>query len=102
MSTKTKTAKADVKPKPAANIQVGGVRIPIWQNESEKGRYFRAGKPELSYKAADETWKQSESYSDRDLLNLIKAAALAHSEVSKLNRAVRADEAAEETEDLAE
>ncbi len=57
------------------------MRIPIWENQGEDGPYFKAGKPELSYKGGDGAWHEAKSYGPRDLVNLIKAAALAHSEI---------------------
>ncbi len=86
MATKTKRSKAEAKAKPALHIQVGGVRIPIWKNEGKDGPYFKAGQPELSYVGSDDKWHTGKSYGDRDLINLIKAAALAHSEISQRNR----------------
>ena len=101
MSTKTKRTKTDAKTPPLANVQVGGVRIPIWKNEGKDGTYFKAGEPQLSYKS-DGTWKESTSYGARDLVNLIKAAALAHSELSKLNHALKSETPAAENAELEE
>jgi len=87
MTTKKKPAKTAPKAKPVQHIQVGGVRIPIWENQGEDGVYLKAGQPELSYKGSDGAWHQAKSYGPRDLINLIKAAALAHSEILQRNRA---------------
>ena len=86
MATKTKPAQAAPKAKPVQHIQVGGVRIPIWENLGEDGNYYKAGNPELSYKGSDGGWHQAKSYGPRDLVNLIKAAALAHSEILQRSR----------------
>lgn len=94
MSTKTKSVKTGLNPQPVASIQVGGVRIPIWKNEGRDGIYFKAGEPTLSYKSDDGTWKEAASFGGRDLVNLIEAAALAHSELVKLNRAAKAEKPA--------
>jgi hypothetical protein len=86
MATKTKPAKATPKAKPVLHVQIGGVRIPIWENTGEDGSYLKAGEPELSYKGRDGAWHRSKSYGTRELVNLIKAAALAHSEILQRSR----------------
>ncbi len=101
MSTTTKRKKPAEKAKPVLHVQVGGIRIPIWKNEGDEGKvFYKAGTPELSYKGTDDQWHTATSYSARDLVNLIKAAALAHSEISKRNFAERTvtDEDLDETE----
>ena len=97
MATKKKSATASAKAKPVQHIQVGGVRLPIWENQGEDGPYFKAGQPELSYKGADGAWHQAKSYGPRDLVKLIKAAALAHSEI--LQRGRKEPPVAEDTGD---
>jgi len=84
MSAETQTSSA-VQAKPVHHIQVGGVRIPIWRNEGEDSAYHKAGLPELSY-FKDGQWNTAKTYGLRDLLNLVKAACLAHSEILKRNR----------------
>jgi hypothetical protein len=86
MSSKTTNAQTKTKAKPALHIQVGGIRIPIWQNEGKDGPYFKAGQPEVSYKDGKGRWQTGNGYGHRDLVNLIKAASLAHSEISRRNR----------------
>lgn len=94
MSSVTKPKSDGQKPRPALQVQVGGVRIPIWRNASEGGpAQFRAGQPELSYKGTDDKWHQTKAYSPGDLINLIKAAALAHSELVQRDRAEQTKEA---------
>lgn len=75
------------KPRPALHVQVGTVRIAIWKNAAEGGgEFYKAGKPEVSYRDKDGRWQTGKSYGERDLVNLIKAAALAHSDISERNR----------------
>ena len=71
--------------KPIEKIRVGGVQIAIWKNTSEKGPFYRAT-VELSYKSGD-GWKTGSHFGMRDLVNLAKAALLAHSAIGKLSRA---------------
>lgn len=97
MSAKTKRKEvAENSNKPVLHVRVGGVRIPIWRNDGEDGPYFKAGEPELSYRGKDEQYRVSKSYGPRDLVNLIKAAALAHSEILRLNREAGQETAAED------
>jgi len=81
MPAKNNFQPAAAKDKPVSHVRVGGVRIPIWRNETEGKIYHRAGLPELSYKGPDGEWMDAKSYNARDLVNLMKAAGLAHSEI---------------------
>lgn len=100
--TKATTSKESEKAnKPALHIRVGNVKIPVWRNEGDDGVfYYKAGQPELSYRGSDGNFHTSKSYSGRDLINLIKASALAHSELLKRNYDERSAEE-DETEEAA-
>lgn len=91
MTKTTKRTNDAAKAKPALHVQVGGIRIPIWKNEGEDGVYYKAGQPELSYKDSEGRWQTGKSYGPRDLVNLIKAASLAHSEILQRNRAEKSN-----------
>ena len=97
MSATTQPKNAEAKARPALSVRAGTVRIPIWKNEGEDGPYYKAGQPELSYKGSDGRWYPGKSYGPRDLVNLIKAAALAHTELVQRYRSesTTAKEAAE-------
>lgn len=75
---------AESKTKPVTNVQVGGVQIPIWKNDGADRVYYKAGAPELRYRDAAGEWHTGKSYGPRDLVNLAKAALLAHSEIGRL------------------
>lgn len=76
---------SETKSKPVTNIQVGGIQIPIWKNEGTDGAFYKAGTPELRYRDAAGEWHTGRSFGSRDLLNLAKAALLAHSEIGRLS-----------------
>lgn len=97
-TTNKRTKKNASTAKPALHVQVGGIRIPIWSNQGEDGTYYKAGQPELSYRSRDGKWHAGKSYGSRDLINLMKAAAIAHSEVSRRNRAERPNDQDEATD----
>lgn len=82
-------SKTSEKPKerPAAEVREGSVKIAIWQHQNEKGAFFTAGQPQLSYRDDDGNWHESHSYSEFDMVDLIVAAAKAKSEIRKLRRA---------------
>jgi hypothetical protein len=69
--------------KPVDKIRVGSVQVSTWRNESKEGPFYTAS-IELSYKGNDGQWHASTSYGLRDLINLAKAALLAHSAINKL------------------
>lgn len=68
--------------RPVEKIRVGSVQISIWQNQGAEGPFYTAS-VELSYNQ-DGEWRTSTSYGLRDLINLAKAALLAHSAIGKL------------------
>lgn len=76
MSSKTEN-------RPVEKIRVGTVQLSIFRNEGEKGTYYKA-ELEHSYQK-DGSWRQTNSYSRRDLINLAKAALLADSAIGALS-----------------
>lgn len=52
---------------PAHKIRFGALQITIWRNSSEKGVWYSAV-PSRSYKQGDETWKETDSLGQDDLL----------------------------------
>ncbi len=61
---------------PVMKIRVGLVFASIWANTTEKGTFYNVTF-ETRYKDGDGNWQSGKSYSDRDLLALVKAADLA-------------------------
>ena len=53
--------------KPAHKIRFGVLQITIWRNTNEKGTWYSAV-PARSYKDGDETWKETDSLGQDDLL----------------------------------
>jgi hypothetical protein len=100
MPATTKTKPSSPPAKPVGDVRAGGVRIPIWRNDGEDGPRFRAGLPEFSYRTQDGEWREMSGLTTRDLVNLIKAASLAHSEILKGYRETTADPA-QATEEVA-
>ena len=63
--------------KPVHSFRYGNVECAIWANNSQAGYFFNTTFGRV-YKDGDQ-WGQSASFEDRDLPNLMKAAADAHS-----------------------
>ena len=80
-STKKNEA-AETKNPPAAKIRVGLITASIWENKNEKGTFHNVTF-ERRYKDAEGNWQTSHSYNAGDLLDLAKAADLAHTEIIK-------------------
>ena len=78
-STKKNEA-AETKNPPAAKIRVGLITASIWENKNEKGTFHNVTF-ERRYKDAEGKWQTSHSYNAGDLLDLAKAADLAHTEI---------------------
>jgi hypothetical protein len=82
-----KTEAAETKNPPVAKVRVGPITGSIWENKTEKGTFYNVTF-ERRYKDGD-TWKSSHSYNAGDLLELAKAADLAH---TKIIEATKGDE----------
>ena len=71
---------------PVFKDHVGNVHFAIWKQSADKdgktSNFYKATF-EVRYKKGD-TWKSTDNYSLRDLQNLWKANALAHSAILKL------------------
>ena len=63
--------------KPVHKIRYGNVSCAIWANNSQAGYFFDTTFRRV-FKTGDE-WGESHSFEDRDLPNLMKASADAHS-----------------------
>ncbi len=79
MAFATKNQPAETKKPPVHKIRVGSVHAAIWENTNEKGTFYSVTF-ERRYKQGEE-WKSSDSYGPGDLLELAKAADLAHTAI---------------------
>ena len=75
----TKNEAAETKNPPVAKVRVGLITGSIWENKTDKG-IFHNVTFERRYKDGDQ-WKSSHSYNTGDLLELAKAADLAHTQI---------------------
>lgn len=76
---------ASEKTPPVFKDRVGNVHFAIWKQTAEKDgetKNFYKATFEVRYKKGED-WKSTDSYSARDLQNLWKANALAHSAIMK-------------------
>ncbi len=75
--------------KPVAKDGASNVRFAIWKHASEKDgqtKNFYKATFENRYKSGDE-WKTTKSFGSFDLVNLMKAAGMAHTKIGELIRA---------------
>jgi hypothetical protein len=73
---------------PAHKIRVGNLSVTIWRNRnSEKGTVWYTVNPSRSYKAGDETWKDSDSLGFDDLLIMAELLRQAFSWISRQQQA---------------
>ena len=79
MAFAKKNQPAETKKPPVHKVRVGSVHASIWENTSEKGTFYSVTF-ERRYKDGDE-WKTSGGYNFSDLLDLAKAADLAHTAI---------------------
>lgn len=67
--------------RPVHRLRYGNVVAAIWANNSQAGYFFNTTFARI-YKDG-QTWGESSSFEDRDLPNLAKAAADAHTWIHK-------------------
>ena len=73
----------EAKNPPVAKIRVGGVTASIWENQGEKNTTYSVTF-QRRYRDAKGDWHSSASYNPGDLLEIAKAADLAHTKVLEL------------------
>jgi hypothetical protein len=78
MTTTEQTTEQQSPNSPRKRIRVGGVTATIWEQESEKGVFFNVT-IERRYRDANGNWMSSRSFGTGELLEVVKAADLAHS-----------------------
>ena len=74
-----KNEAAETKNPPVDKVRVGLITASIWENKTDKGNFCNVTF-ERRYKDGDQ-WKSSHSYNTGDLLELAKAADLAHTRI---------------------
>jgi hypothetical protein len=80
MSSNTNQSQAaEPRTPPVAKVRIGLITASIWENKTDKGTFHNVTF-ERRYKDGDQ-WKSSHSYNTGDLLELAKAADLAHTKI---------------------
>jgi hypothetical protein len=83
MSSNTNQSQAaEPRTPPVAKVRIGLITASIWENKTDKGTFHNVTF-ERRYKDGDQ-WKSSHSYNTGDLLELAKAADLAHTKILEL------------------
>jgi hypothetical protein len=91
MATATTRKESKPKTQPVHKIRVGSTVATIWQNESENGRAFYNTNVVRSYKNDQDEYVDTHSYLESQLLELAKAADLAHTWIVARQSEERAD-----------
>ncbi len=76
----TKKAETEAKQAPVAKVRVGLISASIWENPTEKGKFYNVTF-ERRYRDGEGNWKSTHSYGLDDLLTLAKVADLAHTKI---------------------
>jgi hypothetical protein len=77
------TDTAKTKNPPVAKIKVGLITASIWENKGDKGTSYNVTF-DRRYKDGKNEWHSTGSYNVSDLLELAKAADLAHTRILEL------------------
>ena len=75
-----KNEAAETKNPPVGKVRVGLITASIWANETDKGTFHNVTF-ERRYQDGEGNWKSTHSYGFNDLLDLAKAADLAHTRI---------------------
>ena len=90
MATATEERESKAKA-PSHKIRVGSTVATIWPNESDNGRTFYSTSVVRVYKNDHDEYVESNSYLESQLLELAKAADLAHSWIIQKHAEERAE-----------
>ncbi len=90
-TTATKRNGNQAKTQPAHKIRVGASQCTIWRNESEDGQVYYTTTCVHVYKNEQQEWVESSSFLESQLLELAKAADMAHSWIIERRAEVRAE-----------
>jgi hypothetical protein len=71
---------------PAIKFRDGTLQVTIWRNTGERGTYYTAN-PTRSYKQGDDTWKETDSLSQEDLLPMAELLREAYAWIKTQKRA---------------
>lgn len=83
MSSNTNQSQAaEPRTPPVAKVRIGLITASIWEKKTDKGTFHNVTF-ERRYKDGDE-WKTTHGYNTGDLLELAKAADLAHTKILEL------------------
>ena len=70
---------------PVKKFRIGYITATVWKNETEEGRSYFSTSIVRSYRDKDtEAWKETNSYSHDDLLNVARLAERAEAFIAKL------------------
>lgn len=87
------------KNQPVHRIRYGSVAATVWGNKNLAGCFFNTTF-RRTFKKPDDTWSETDSFDERDLPSLAKAANDAHSWIVAAKANIALDEPSEETEDI--
>ncbi|MDG3006433.1 hypothetical protein [Paludisphaera mucosa] len=72
---------------PAHQLRDGCLQVVVWRNTSTEGKTYYTANPQRSYKAGDDTWKNSDSLNGDDLLAMAELLREAYVRIKNQRRA---------------
>ena len=72
---------------PAHQLRDGCLQVVVWRNTSTEGKTYYTANPQRSYKAGDDTWKNSDSLNADDLLAMAELLREAYVWIKNQKRA---------------
>ena len=72
---------------PAHQLRDGCLQVVVWRNTSTEGKTYYTANPQRSYKAGDDTWKNSDSLNGDDLLAMAELLREAYVWIKNQKRA---------------
>lgn len=72
---------------PAHRIQDGCLKVTIWRNTSTEGKPYYSIEPQRSYRNGDDTWRETNSLNQDDLLAMAELLREAYTWIKNQKRA---------------
>jgi hypothetical protein len=72
---------------PAHKLRDGALQVVIWRNTNTEGKTYYSATPQRSYRQGDDTWRETDSLNESDLLAMAELLREAYAWIRMQKRA---------------
>lgn len=72
---------------PAIKFRDGALQVVVWRNTSTEGKTYYSATPQRSYRQGDDTWRETDSLNEIDLLAMAELLREAYAWIKMQKRA---------------